>query len=128
MKPEILPFAPALPSDWQPILDGKQPPIRCLDALLAWAELDLGDDLRFGKSLLLLTEEGLFWTDGQQFQSWALSQGERLVHGDHAGVGYLKLETSESLLRTWHFTLAVNPQVLRLQLSFKQLTRGEEQS
>ena len=128
MKPEILPFAPALPSDWQPILEGKNSPVRSLDALLAWAELDLGDDLRFEKSLLLLTEDGLFWTNGQQFQSWALGQGQRLVHGDHAGVGHLKLETSESLLRTWFFTLAVNPQVLRLQLSFRQLTRGEEQS
>ena len=80
MKPEILPFAPTVPSDWLAILEAKHSPVRSLDALLAWVELDLGDDLRFGKSLLLLTEEGLFWTDGQQFQSWTLSQGERLAH------------------------------------------------
>ena len=128
MKPEILPFAPALPSDWQAILEGKNFPIQSLEALLAWVELDLDAGLHFQKSLLLLTEQGLFWTDGVQFESWKISSGEYLSHGDHAGVGHLKLETSDTLLRTWYFTLAVNPQVLRLQLSFKQLTRGDQQS
>jgi len=128
MKPEILPFASSLPSYWQLILQDEKSPIRSLDALLAWVELDLDVDLRFEKSLLLLSEEGLFWTDGKQFDSWSLERGQHLAHGDHAGVGHLRLETSDSLLRTWYFTLAVNPQVLRLQLSFKQLTKGEEQS
>ena len=128
MKPEILPFAPALPSDWQSILQGKKSPIPSHDALLAWVELDLAADLRFEKSLLGLCEEGLFWTDGKQFESWPLEQGQHLVHGDHAGVGHLRLETANTLLRAWYFTLAVNPQVLRLQSSFLQLTKGEEQS
>ncbi len=62
---------------------------------MAWVELDLGADLRFEKSLLLLSEQGLIWTEGSNFE-------------------------------VWHFTLAVNPQVLRLQSSFRQLTRGGE--
>ena len=91
MKPQTLPFAPALPSDWQAILEGEKSPIQSLEAPLAWVELDLAADLHFEKSLLLLTEQGLFWTDGQQFESWPIDSKVRLVHGDHAGVGHLKL-------------------------------------
>ena len=128
MKPEILPFAPAMPSDWQSILEAPTSPMRSQEAVLAWVELDLDAELRFEKSLLWLTEQGLFWTDGNLFESWPLGQGEHLVHGDHAGVGRLSLETEENLLRIWYFTLAVNPQVLRLQSSFRQLTRGGQQA
>ena len=128
MKPSILPFAPALPSDWQAVLGGKNSPIQSLEAVLAWVELDLGADLRFQKSLLWLTEQGLFWTDGAKFETWPISSAEHLIHGDHAGVGHLKLETADALQRIWYFTLAVNPQVLRLQSSFKLLTRGEERN
>ena len=112
MKPSILPFAPALPSDWQAVLGGKNSPIQSLEAVLAWVELDLGTDLRFQKSLLWLTEQGLFWTDGAKFETWPISSAEHLIHGDHAGVGHLKLETADALQRIWYFTLAVNPQVL----------------
>ena len=55
MNPEILPFAPSLPSYWQSTLQGKKTAIPSLDALLAWVELDLDADLRFEKSLLLLS-------------------------------------------------------------------------
>ena len=119
MKPEILPFAPLVPSYWQAALEVMKSPVPNLEAALAWVELDLGSDLRFEKSLLLLTEQGLFWTDGKESETWPLDRGEHLVHGDHAGVGHLKLESDERLLRIWHFTLAVNPQVLRLQSSFR---------
>ncbi len=74
--------------------------------------------------MLLLTDLGLFWTDGTHFESWPLSPDEHLTHGDHAGVGHLKLESEQTLRRIWYFTLAVNPQVLRLQSSFKQLSKG----
>lgn len=60
MKPLILPFAPALPSSWEAVLAGQHSPVKSQDALLAWVELDLDADLRFEKSLLLLSEEGLF--------------------------------------------------------------------
>ena len=127
MKPEILPFAPILPNYWQTALEAMAAPVPDLEAALAWVELDLDAELRFEKSLLLLTEKALVWTDGVQLETWALSQGERLVHGDHAGVGQLKLELAERLLRVWHFTLAANPQVLRLQSSFRQLTRSHQE-
>ena len=102
-------------------------PVPDLEAVLGWVELDLNAELNFVKSLLLLTEQGLVWTDGVQLEQWPLSQSELLVHGDHAGVGYLKLELTERLIRVWHFTLAVNPQVLRLQSSFRQLTRSHQE-
>ena len=128
MKPQILPFAPVLPSYWLAVLGAETSPVKSPEALLAWVELDLGLDLRFEKSLLLLSEQGLFWTDGNVFESWKLEKNTHLIHGDHAGVGHLRLETPDKLLSSWNFTLAVNPQVLRLQSSFKQLTRGEEMS
>ncbi len=128
MKLEILPFAPELPSYWKPVLADATFPIPNLEALLAWVELDLDVDLNFKKSLLLLSDQGLFWTDGNLSETWPLGRDEFLAHGDHAGVGHLKLETSDRLLRSWNFTLAVNPQVLRLQSSFKQLTRAEGHS
>ncbi len=127
MKPEILPFAPILPNYWQIALGAMEAPVPDLEAALAWVELDLDAELRFEKSLLLLTEKALVWTDGVQLENWPLSQGERLVHGDHAGVGQLKFELAERLLRVWHFTLAVNPQVLRLQSNFRQLTRFHQE-
>jgi ATP-binding cassette, subfamily B, bacterial len=126
MKPEILPFAPILPPYWQTTLATIKTPLSSLEAPLAWVELDLDANLRFVKSLLLLTEEGLVWTNGNAVEVWTLDRGERLVHGDHAGVGHLKLERSDQLLRIWYFTLAVNPQVLRLQSGFKQLSRENE--
>ncbi len=126
MKSEILPFAPSLPSHWRVILGGSQSPVQSLDAILAWVELDLDAKLRFEKSLLLLTEQGLVWTDGKHFESWPIVPGAYLVHGDHAGVGHLKFETDSALQRVWYFTLAVNPQVLRLQSSFRKLTDDGE--
>ena len=95
MKPEIFPFAPTLPADWQTALATIKPPIPKLEAVLAWVELDLDANLDFVKSLLLLTEDGLFWTDGHEFETWTLEQGERLVHGDHAGVGHLRMERAD---------------------------------
>ena len=118
MKPQILPFASMLPSYWETVLARQNLPVKSSEALLAWVELDLDAELRFEKSLLLLSEQGLFWTDGKAFESWELAPGIRLVHGDHAGVGHLRLENTDKLVRSWNFTLAVNPQVLRLQSSF----------
>lgn len=64
MKPEILPFSPILPNYWQTALEAMEAPVPDLEAALAWVELDLDAELRFKKSLLLLTEKALVWTDG----------------------------------------------------------------
>jgi ATP-binding cassette subfamily B protein len=126
MKPEISYSSSAVPSNWHSALAAFESPVKSLDAILAWVQLDLDGDMRFEKSLLCLTQQGLLWTDAKQFESWPMALGAQLIHGDHAGVGHLKLESSESLLRIWYFTLGVNPQVLRLQGAFKQLACGEK--
>jgi len=124
MKPELTPSAPTLPDYWRGVLKTPTSPISQLDGILAWVELDLADDLRFQKSLLLLNREGLFWTNGSHFEAWPLDLGGKLTHGDHAGVGHLRLETTQALIQVWYFTLAVNPQILRLQAAYKQILLG----
>ena len=126
MKPEISPSAPPPPSHWISVLGGSQHSIEDLDSILAWVELDLDGEMRFEKSLLCLIPSGLIWVDGGRSEFWPMSSGAQLLHGDHAGVGHLKLESETNLLRLWYFTLAVNPQILRLQSSFKHLMRGDQ--
>ena len=125
MKLAISPSAPPPPSQWARILEGSQHPVKDLDSMLAWVELDLDGEMRFEKSLLCLIPSGLIWVDGVRSEFWPMGSGAHLLHGDHAGVGHLKLESETSLLRLWYFTLAVNPQILRLQTGFKQLMRGD---
>ncbi|MBU3576098.1 ABC transporter ATP-binding protein [Polynucleobacter sp. UK-Mo-2m-Kol15] len=125
MKPDISPSTPLSPSHWASVLEAPQSPVKDLSSILAWVELDLDGEMRFEKSLLCLIPAGLFWADGTHSEFWPISSGAHLLHGDHAGVGHLKLESETSLLRLWHFTLAVNPQVLRLQSSFRQLMQGD---
>jgi ATP-binding cassette subfamily B protein len=126
MKPDISLSAPTTPSQWTRFLEGANHPVKDLDSILAWVELDLDGHMRFEKSLLCLIPSGLIWVDGNRSEFWPISSSMHLLHGDHAGVGHLKLESETSLLRIWYFTLAVNPQILRLQSSFKQLVRGDQ--
>jgi ATP-binding cassette subfamily B protein len=126
MKPEIFLTAPPLPTHWASALEAPQSPAKDANSILAWVELDLDGEMRFEKSLLCLVPTGLFWTDGTRSEFWPISSGAHLSHGDHAGVGHLKLESEASLLRLWYFTLAVNPQVLRLQSGFKRLIQGDQ--
>jgi ATP-binding cassette subfamily B protein len=126
MKPEISLSAPPLPTHWASALEAPQSPVKNTNSILAWVELDLDGEMRFEKSLLCLIRSGLFWSDGTESEFWSISSGAHLLHGDHAGVGHLKLESETSLLRLWYFTLAVNPQVLRLQSSFKRLIQGDQ--
>ncbi len=126
MKLDISPSVPSVPIQWVAALEADQSPVNGLDSILAWVELDLDDAMRFEKSLLCVIPSGLFWTDGTHSEFWPISSGAHLFQGDHAGVGYLKLESEVSLLRLWRFTLAVNPQILRLQGAYKQLVSGSQ--
>ena len=104
MKPEISPSAPPSPSHWASVLEAPQSPVKDLNSILAWVELDLNGEMRFEKSLLCLIPTGLFWTDGTRSEFWPMSSETRLLQGDHAGVGHLKLESETSLLRLWYLT------------------------
>ena len=119
MNPDISVLSPPLPTYWQDSLDSSPIPAVKSVAPRAWLELDLDGDLRFNKSLLLLSGDVLIWTDGSRHQSWPVRPGAHLRHSDHAGVGCLRLEEGAALLASWHYTLAVNPQALRLEAAFK---------
>ncbi|WP_062309618.1 cyanophycin metabolism-associated ABC transporter [Polynucleobacter sinensis] len=123
MNPETSPSTPSLPRLWDGVLGDPKFPVQDRNSILAWVELDLDDAMRFEKSILCLVPSGLFWSDGRQSEFWSIDPRARLLHGDHAGVGHLKLESEAGLVRVWYFTLAVNPQILRLQSSFRVLLR-----
>lgn len=125
MKLEIPPSTSSLPAHWVGNLRIHSPDL-VVDSVFAWLEIDLDGEMRFTKSLLCLTPAGLLWTNGEQSELWPMQAGAQLLHGDHAGVGHLKLEMDDRLQRTWYFTLAVNPQALRLQSGFKQILRGDQ--
>ena len=88
--------------------------------VLAALSVDLDPQLRFGQGLLALTDRRLLaraprattWT------SWLLAPGLQLRHADHAGVGSLELCDSRARLARWRFTLAANPQALKLLTAF----------
>ena len=119
MNPDISVLSPPLPTSWQDSLESSSIPTLKLVAHRAWLELDLDGDLRFNKSLLLFSGDALVWTDGSRHQSWPVHPGVHLKHSDHAGVGCLRLEEGGTLLASWHYTLAVNSQALRLEAAFK---------
>ncbi|MGC5075415.1 hypothetical protein, partial [Escherichia coli] len=58
--------------------------------------------------------------DRQQWQEWAYRPDLQLKHVDHAGVGTLELCDAASRLAAWRYTLAQNPQALRLIKLFEQ--------
>ena len=62
MKPQILPFAPVLPSPWEAVLANQHSPVKSPDALLAWVELDL--DALYLLQQRLARQEYLFGTLG----------------------------------------------------------------
>jgi ATP-binding cassette subfamily B protein len=119
MDPDFSVLSPPLPAYWQESLAVQSLPALQPLLLRAWIELDLDAGLRYNKTLLALNGDTLVWTDGTQSQSWPIQVGLNLTQSDHAGVGCLRLEQDGILLATWHYTLAVNPQALRLLAAFR---------
>jgi ATP-binding cassette subfamily B protein len=128
MNPDTAVLSPPLPTYWRDRLESSPIPTFKSVTPLAWLELDLDSDLHFHKSLLFLNPDALVWTDGIRHQSWPVHSGMYLKHSDHAGVGCLRLEEDGVLLASWYYTLAVNPQALRLELAFKSGQTGEHLS
>ena len=119
MEPDFPALSPPLPAHWQDSLAAQSLPALQPLSPRAWIELDLDAGLRFNKSLLLINGDFLVWVDGTQCQSWLIQTELDLSHSDHAGVGCLRLQQGDTLLATWHYTLAVNPQALRLLAAFQ---------
>ncbi|MCP1572217.1 ABC transporter [Herbaspirillum rubrisubalbicans] len=120
MTTDSIPSATAsLPERWQTETAARLAPG---EAVLAWLELDLDAQLHFKPSLLLATDTRLLacGPDGQPAQHWEYRPELQLKHYDHAGVGTLELCNDAGRLAAWRYTLAQNPQALRLIKLFEQ--------
>jgi ATP-binding cassette subfamily B protein len=107
-----------LPSFWQ---EGVLSQVHLGENVLAWLEVDLNDELRFKKILVILTDQRVISTDDAQ-KSWnfyPLSPDLNLRVMDHAGVGTLALQQGARRLTAWRFTLGLEAAVLRWKLRFE---------
>ncbi|MEY2948423.1 MAG: hypothetical protein RL084_1820 [Pseudomonadota bacterium] len=107
-----------LPLFWQ---EGVLSQVHLGENVLAWLEVDLNDELRFKKILVILTDQRVISTDDAQ-KSWnfyPLSPDLNLRVMDHAGVGTLALQQGARRLAAWRFTLGLEAAVLRWKLRFE---------
>lgn len=83
-------------------------------------EVDLDQQLRFAKGVVVLTETRLLArAPGQElWQAWPFSHDLTLQHHDHAGVGHLELVGRGGRLAAWRFTLGQNLTAIRLVEAF----------
>jgi len=79
-------------------------------------EVDLDEQLRFSKGVIVVTERGvLARAPGRaDWQHWPFAKDLELKHHDHAGVGHLELVNHGGRLGAWRFTLGQNLQAIRL--------------
>ena len=107
-----------LPFFWQ---EGLLSQVHLGENVLAWLEVDLNDELRFKKNLVILTDQRVISTDETQ-KSWnfyPVSSDLSLRVMDHAGVGTLALHQGARRLAAWRFTLGLEAAVLRWKLRFE---------
>lgn len=110
---------PKIPHRWQATLASNLPTGIDMHGVHAWVELDLDDQMFFGKGLLVLWANRLDWFDDSgKSHSWPLTPDLKLSHFDHAGVGHLQLNSSTAKLGLWHHTLGLNTQISRFQRQF----------
>lgn len=110
---------PKIPHRWQAALASNLPSGVDMRNVHAWVELDLDDQMHFGKGLLVLWPNRLDWFDESgKTNSWSLTPDLKLSHFDHAGVGHLQLNSSAAKLGLWHHTLGLNTQISRFQRQF----------
>jgi ATP-binding cassette subfamily B protein len=107
-----------LPLFWQ---EGVLSQVHLGENVLAWLEVDLNDELRFKKNLVILTDQRVISTDDTQnsWNFWSLTADLSLRVLDHAGVGTLALNQTGRRLATWRFTLGLEAAVLRWKLRFE---------
>ena len=107
-----------LPFFWQ---EGVLSQVHLGENVLAWLEVDLNDELKFKKNLVILTDQRVISTDETQ-KSWnfyPVSSDLSLRVMDHAGVGTLALHQGARRLAAWRFTLGLEAAVLRWKLRFE---------
>jgi len=79
-------------------------------------EVDLDQQLRFSKGIILVTERRLLArAPGEShWHQWPFAKDLTLKHHDHAGVGHLELVGAAGRLGAWRFTLGQNLAAIRL--------------
>ncbi len=124
----VAPVLLDLPAFWR---ENLQLQLASEENVLAWLEVDLDQQLYFGRGLLVLTPQRLLWQSASGEKAWqsqALQADLQLALGDHAGVGKLSLRDGQSLLAQWRFTLGHNPQAATLLSRFQKLQDGHHPS
>ena len=118
-RESLIPSSSNLPAPWRAEAQAQLAPE---EKIVTWLELDLDTALKFSRGLIVATDRRLLAknSDGQDWTSWEYYAGLTLKHQDHAGVGSLELQDGQSRLAYWRYTLAQNPQALRLINQFDQ--------
>jgi ATP-binding cassette subfamily B protein len=77
------------------------------ETLQAWLELDLDEQLHYGRGLVALTDRRLLaCAPGvRQWRDWPSGDGYRLSLADHAGVGTVELHDAAQRLAYWRYTM-----------------------
>ena len=102
---------------------------------LAWLELDLDTNLRYGRGLVVLSDRQLMAVgppavgdhepQALPVQSWPLAAIAGMRAKEHPGVGMLELLGPDSLLCHWRYTIGRAPIAHRLADRFERLRQGE---
>lgn len=105
----------AFPAEWRREIGVQCPEAGAGLVALAWVELDLDAQLRYGRGLLVLTARELwsFVAGASAPVVHALEPGARVELSDHAGVGSLQLRNRVGRVATWRFTMARMPPMQR---------------
>ncbi len=104
------------------------------ESLVAWCELDLDRQLRFGSNLLVLSNRRLrqFEGDAVAPQVWQISAGLTLRTTVQAGLGRLELSSVDGYVTSWNYTAAQSSLVERFTITGNAVIRawesGEEDS
>ncbi|WP_308446412.1 ABC transporter transmembrane domain-containing protein [Chitinimonas sp. BJYL2] len=112
---------PAVPDSW---LADLAPCLTPAENVLTGFEVDLDSELQFRSGRLVLTDRQLLarMSGDSHWQQWPLDTSLDLHHHDHAGVGTLALRNATEQIAVWRFTLAQNPQAIRLLERFEALS------
>ncbi len=78
------------------------------ETTICWLEVDLAQDLHFGKSLLVLTEQRLVvipaTTTSSEITAWNRSELTTIRCHDQFGLGTLEILSADSRLASWRYT------------------------
>lgn len=112
---ELQCVAATLPEPWR----GYGPPLDAYERVFATAEIDLAEDLRFERRLLLLTDRAL-WTsppaaspDGD-WEPLPTADQATLATQEHGGIGIVRCVRKSAGHRQWRFTTARAAEIRRL--------------